>query len=228
MTTTPHPPTTPKARKPRVAKASKSSSSDPGTVCSELTVPRARARETTVDGEKWVQNEDRLPSDHKDIEWPDGFKPWQVKFLNALAFRPVVVFACKSANVSSVIAYRVRKESETFAECWDQAEKLGWDRVEEAAHVRAVDGVERAIFDRNGKVIGTEVKYSDGLAELLLKGNRPEKYREKQPGALVPFQSTEDAIAKALGRGLLAGIGAKLAERLENTAENEAVEAETR
>jgi hypothetical protein len=92
--------------------------------------------------------------------------------------RPVVAFACRSCNISTAIAFRDKGENETFAKCWDQALNAGWERVEEAAHVRAVDGVEKAIFGKDGQVIGTEVKYSDGLAELLLKANKPEKYRE--------------------------------------------------
>ncbi len=155
----------------------------------DFKVPRARAKDNS-----WVADLARVPMEPATLEWPANLEPWMVRFLNALAFRPVKIFAIKSARVSNYIVDQARENNPTFKECYAKAMEGGWDRVEEAAHIRAVDGVEKAIFDRNGQVIGTEVKYSDGLAELLLRGNRPEKYRDKQAGPAVIINTSPEVV----------------------------------
>lgn len=84
-----------------------------------------------------------------------------------------------------------------FHEAWGSALSVAVDVLENEARRRAVDGVEDVIvqkgiqafvrdpatgelvLDENGKPIPLTIrKYSDGLLTLLLKANRPEKYRE--------------------------------------------------
>lgn len=121
---------------------------------------RARAREAPV------------------LDWGEVKRPWMRKFLNALAFRPVISFACRSANVSDESIRLWRSKDEQFDAAIERALRLGRDTVEEAALIRAVDGVPKAIFGKQDQIIGVEKKFSDGLAEMLLKGYQPERFRE--------------------------------------------------
>jgi hypothetical protein len=113
-------------------------------------------------------------------DWGDVRRPWMRKFLNSLAFRPVIAFACRCVNVSDESVRKWRKLEPAFDEAVKRALEIGEDSVLEAALTRAVDGVPKAIFGKEDQIIGVEMKYSDGLAEMLLKGFRPQRFREKQ------------------------------------------------
>jgi hypothetical protein len=60
----------------------------------------------------------------------------------------------------------------------DEATDEACDVLEAEAWRRAVDGVDRPIFQR-GEQVGVERVYSDNLMVQLLKAHRPEKYRER-------------------------------------------------
>ncbi len=59
------------------------------------------------------------------------------------------------------------------------AEEVAADRLEAEAWRRAVEGVERPVGWYQGKPGGYVKEYSDVLLIFLLKGLRPEKYRER-------------------------------------------------
>ena len=110
-----------------------------------------------------------------------GFDPIrQALFLQTLAAKPIVGRAAKAAGVTVGACYAMRKRSEVFAAAWDEALIQGVDTLEDCAYDRAMDK-------------------SDKLLELLLKGLRPETYREKVDAMaamrvnivvdLVPFDS---------------------------------------
>jgi hypothetical protein len=50
----------------------------------------------------------------------------------------------------------------------------------DAAHERAVEGVEENVYSPSGKLVGTRRYYSDRLLEMLLKADAPEKFMPKQ------------------------------------------------
>jgi len=76
---------------------------------------------------------------------------------------------------------RWKKVLPKFSEAWDEAEKLYIHILEEEAHRRAVDGVKKDVYFK-GEVVGTEMVYSDGLLQTLLKANDPGKYGAKEEG----------------------------------------------
>lgn len=99
----------------------------------------------------------------------DGWTPArQRKFLTALRATGVVRDACRAAGISSTSAYRVRRDSEAFAEAWNAAQARGLANVEEAAFKRAVLGWEEVVL-REGKEVSRKKRYSDSLLQLLLK-----------------------------------------------------------
>ncbi len=87
-------------------------------------------------------------------------KIWRKAFLKALANCGVVRQACEEAGVSAVTAYENRKLDPAFAVKWQASLDLAADELESEIRRRAFAG-------------------SDLLAIFLMKGLRPEKFREK-------------------------------------------------
>lgn len=84
---------------------------------------------------------------------------WAVPFLRAFAKTGNMTEACKLAGVSRQSIYRLRKSDEAFQTAVNQAVEEGADELEGVAKQRAKAG-------------------SDVLLMFLLKGLRPEKYRD--------------------------------------------------
>ena len=126
---------------------------------------------------------------------------WADAFLAALAITGNIRQSCEAAEIDRRTAYYLRDEDQTFAIEWDSALEQSADLLEQEARRRAEQGVRRLKF-HNGAVItvqalspdgmpltqedGTpfmvpyvEHEYSDTLMIFLLKGIRPEKYRER-------------------------------------------------
>ncbi len=120
---------------------------------------------------------------------PEKRKPlrWEAAFLAALSITGNVSKACEAAGVKSrKTAYRARLNHPDFASLWDDAYEQAIDRLEEEARRRAHDGLIRYKFDKGVPVRHPvtqepyyELEYSDTLLIFLLKGGRPEKYRER-------------------------------------------------
>lgn len=85
------------------------------------------------------------------------------KLLRKLELGYSVSAACKAEGISRSTYYKRRDEDATFREATDDAIETGTDLLEDIARKRAID-------PQNG---------SDTLVIFLLKGRRPEKYRER-------------------------------------------------
>jgi hypothetical protein len=88
-------------------------------------------------------------------------KKWKAVFLEALRQHGQVTKAAKRARIGRMTAYRERDADPVFAQAWRDALDIGVDALEDEARRRAFDG-------------------SDTLLIFLLKGHRPERYRERQ------------------------------------------------
>jgi hypothetical protein len=86
--------------------------------------------------------------------------------------------AARAENIDRSTAYRWREEDSAFAEQWDAAIEDGLDDLEEEARRRAYTGLRQAVFYK-GEVVGYEYEYSDTLMIFLLKGGRPQKYKDR-------------------------------------------------
>lgn len=109
---------------------------------------------------------------------------WAKAFLAAFTESGNVRLACDAAGIERSTAYRLRHSDPTFAADWEQAEEQAADLLEQEARRRAYEGWEEPVFGSLGKgsgsgKIGAVRKYSDTLLIFLLKGIRPEKYRER-------------------------------------------------
>ncbi len=99
-------------------------------------------------------------------------------FLRHLAASGRVGESAKAAGLkSSTYFNRMRHADPDFLAQWDEALDTAMDILEEAAHIRAVDGVEEPVFHK-GEQVGVKQRYSDGLLTTLLKANNPDKYRD--------------------------------------------------
>nr|DAO72419.1 MAG TPA: Terminase small subunit [Caudoviricetes sp.] len=132
----------------------------------------------------------------------------QVAFCAALAASGGnVTRACEAVGISRMTAYRWREEDAEFAAEWERAKAIGLDALEDEALRRAFEGVEVPVLHR-GKTVATVRNYSDTLAIFLLKGGKPEKYRERTSTELTgagggPVELTDTERASKLA-GLLA------------------------
>lgn len=111
---------------------------------------------------------------------------WREAFLKALSDGGVVRHAAEAAGVSKNTAYRERERDSAFAEAWDDAIDDAADVLEVEARRRAILGVEKVTYvrsgtDDKGRPVFTQQtirEYSDTLLIFLLKGMRPEKFRD--------------------------------------------------
>lgn len=124
----------------------------------------------------------------RDLQPPtdSGRRQWdRAAWLAAYEEKGTVTAACKVVRISRQTAYQERKLNAPFAEAWDRAEQAVTDVLEKTAVERALDG-------------------SDRLMEFLLKGRRPQTYRESvnvKHGGKVGVEVEEgvdDAITGAL------------------------------
>ena len=88
-----------------------------------------------------------------------------------------VTRACEAVDISRMTAYGWRKDDPTFAKAWDEAKAIGLEALEDEALRRAFEGYDKPIVHM-GVVTDTVKEYSDTLAIFLLKGGKPEKYRD--------------------------------------------------
>jgi hypothetical protein len=104
-------------------------------------------------------------------------------FLRALAQTGNVTLACAAAGWSPKTAYATRKSDKDFAEAWATATEVAADLVEAEMFRRAVHGVSEDVWHKpkegSPEVIGQITRYSDSLMQTLVKGLKPEKYRER-------------------------------------------------
>jgi hypothetical protein len=99
-------------------------------------------------------------------------------FLSALSKGASVAKAAAAAKMTRQGFYKARKNDDDFARDWDEAVESGADILEDEALRRAKDGTLKPVFHQ-GVQVGSVREYSDTLMIFLLKGRRPEKYRDK-------------------------------------------------
>lgn len=87
--------------------------------------------------------------------------------------------ACVMCGVSRTAAYAHKNEDKEFSDLWEESLDMSIDLMEAEARRRAVEGVLEPVFYQ-GQECGLIRKYSDTLLMFLLKGNKPDKFRDNQ------------------------------------------------
>jgi hypothetical protein len=100
------------------------------------------------------------------------------EFLAALAECGNVSESAETAAVCRRAIYRLREDDEEFREHWRRALEIGTEGLEDEARRRAYRGVEEPVY-QGGVLVGKVQKYSDTLLIFLLKGAKPEVYKDR-------------------------------------------------
>lgn len=103
---------------------------------------------------------------------------WRPAFLKSLAKLGNVTRACQAAKIGRAAAYAMYEKTASFAKAWDEALEEATDLLEDEARRRAERGVRQPIY-QGGLLVGYKQVYSDTLLTLLLKANRPNKYKDR-------------------------------------------------
>lgn len=123
---------------------------------------------------------------------------WVKAFLASFSQTGNVLLSCQAAKVSRPAVYDRRNTDAAFASAWDAAKEEAADLMVREARRRATEGVARLKFHqgqlitiplvRDGQPVlkdgqpvmvpYVEHEYSDTLLIFLLKGARPEEYRD--------------------------------------------------
>lgn len=111
--------------------------------------------------------------------FPEIAHAQQRAFLAAFLETGNVRRACEVANVGRSSHYRWLKQHKAYREAFNLAKQCAADLLEAEAYRRAVTGVEEPAGWYKGEAGGTITRYSDVLLIFLLKGLRPEKYRDR-------------------------------------------------
>jgi hypothetical protein len=85
--------------------------------------------------------------------------------------------ACQIADICRDTFYRWLKEDPEFRAAYEDSREEAIQVLEDEAVRRAYEGVERPVY-QGGKKVGVVQEYSDTLLIFLLKGARPQKYRD--------------------------------------------------
>jgi hypothetical protein len=121
-------------------------------------------------------------------EWTEAW----MKFAENLVRCGKVVASLKAANIP-VLELSIRRRVDADFEAWYQSlMDVCAQMLEDEAFRRAHDGVDEPVFFQ-GQKCGDIRKYSDTLLTFLLKGMRPEKYKDR-----VMTESTNLDLAKRL------------------------------
>lgn len=103
---------------------------------------------------------------------------WRPLYLEALGSCANVTIAAKIAGVTRQAVFYARSD-EDFAKAEKDAIDRGIDLVEASAFKSAVYGDLEPVYHQ-GVQVGEVLKYSDAMRSLLLKGRRPEVYKDRQ------------------------------------------------
>lgn len=98
----------------------------------------------------------------------------QVTFLQIAADTGDLTAAAKAVGLNRRSLWALRKQDRAFDAAVLDAIDLWRSHLESHLYERAVEGIEEDVYNKDGDVIGTRVKRSDRLFELLLKRHCPE------------------------------------------------------
>lgn len=95
-----------------------------------------------------------------------------------MSLHGVITRAAEVAQITPKTHRNWLEADEVYAEAFGRAKQAAVDTLEAEARRRAVEGVLEPVF-YEGEVVGHRVRHSDNLAMFLLKGNAPDKFRER-------------------------------------------------
>jgi hypothetical protein len=122
-------------------------------------------------------------------------------FLAAFAQIGTVSGAAEASKCNRASHYVWRKTDAEYASAFLEAQDMAADVLEAEAVRRARDGWEERVYE-NGELVRSTRKFSNTLLMFLLKGMRPEKFRERYSLDHGISDGMIDAIAGLVSRHL--------------------------
>lgn len=126
-------------------------------------------------------------------------------FCRAYSRHGIISDGLSAAGVSRKTYYKWLKEDESFGDNCKMAKELANDFMEREARRRAIEGFDRPVIYK-GEVTEYYKDYSDSLLSMLMRGNKPEKYKERteHSGSVgrpltLDQEDKEDVVASILG-----------------------------
>lgn len=129
------------------------------------------------------------------------------RFLASIALTGNVGISAAQIGIHRATHYVWLKEDPDYAAAFAAAMEDAADHLEAEARRRAVEGWIEPVFYR-GKEVGGVRKYSDTLLIGLLKGARPEKYRDRVEHAAIGEITVVHSIPSAAGEPLTVQVAA--------------------
>lgn len=99
------------------------------------------------------------------------------KFLNLYVLFGSISKAAEKADIARQTHYDWLRDDAEYQVAFNRAQDMVGDMLEDEAKRRAI-GYEEDVFFQ-GKKVGTRKVYSDRLLEFLLKGAKPDKYKDR-------------------------------------------------
>ena len=152
------------------------------------------------------------PADRKNIKQFNTFpEKKREQFLTLLSETNNVTKSAKTVGVTYQFIQKLVKHDPIFAEQFDEALEIATDNLEEALYNRGLHGTEKGIYFQ-GEKIDTVREFSDTAAIFLLKGLRPERYRDKssveitgKDGGPVELSEVKSKLLSMMGEKVING-----------------------
>lgn len=104
-------------------------------------------------------------------------------FLEKLEMTASITRACKLSKVGRRTVYDWINADPDFVKELEESKRIAIDALQDEAVRRAFEGTIKPVY-QGGKKVGKIREYSDTLMVLLLKGNMPDKYKDRFSGEL--------------------------------------------
>lgn len=99
-------------------------------------------------------------------------------FLAAYVECGTVSHAARAAGICRDTHYEWLNCDEDYAVAFEKAKKDACECLEREARRRAIEGVDEPVY-QNGQLVGYKRRYSDTLLIFMLKGEAPDKYKDR-------------------------------------------------
>lgn len=120
---------------------------------------------------------------------------WKPVFLAELLNAPNVAEACRIAGIDRTTAYNHKHADQDFSAAWDSAIELSMDKAEAELYRRAVEGVEKPVY-QGGELVGHLQEYSDTLLIFMLKSRRRATYGDRLALELDLSNASDDQLKR--------------------------------
>ena len=136
--------------------------------------PRRRVQRRTAARHKRA----RVTAPHVSVAQQTSTATHKDAFLQHYVSTGNIAGACRLTGIGRRTVYHWLEDDQHFKPLFDDAQVDAADSLEQEARRRALVGTEKPVF-QGGRQVGKIREYSDTLLIFLLKGAKPDKYRER-------------------------------------------------